>query len=524
MLRHPERRPVLRPRRPARVRILGWALAAGLAGASPAAAAGEGGGTDEPWALSLEEAVVSALEHNPDLQAERLAPVVAGAFERIERGAFDPTVFGEVAYTRRDEEQLGIETGVVREIDRVGVDASAGVRQRLPIGAEWRLSAIHELDEDRLVGDELHASSLRLTASQQLLRGRGREVNLVGVRQAELETLRSEHELRGFAQQLVADVEHAYWDFVLADREIAIHEESLRLAEAELRRAEERVELGDLAETELAPLESEAALRRQELIDARSRREMARLELLRLIGSDDQLGEDRSIEPETDPERAVREPDPVAEHLALALERRPELNQARLELRGDNLEVRRTRNGLLPELELFVSLGSSGYADSFSDAPREVDGSSYQAEIGLRVERPLANRAPEAEHRQALAQRNQASLSLSNLARLVRHDVRTAYIELERAAAQIEASRETRRAQEEQVRAAEERFRAGDATAFTVVQAQRDLLSARIDEVRARIAYREALVELYRLDGTLLERRGMQAAAEPGAPSGFEQR
>ncbi|ABM62639.1 TolC family protein [Halorhodospira halophila] len=473
---------------------------------------------DDTWGLSLEEAVYSAVEHNPALQAERLGPVVAGTFEQIELGAFDPEVFVEGDYRRRQLEQIGLETGQARDTDRTDVGLSVGIGQRLPIGADWRLSAVQDFDEDRASGQELHTSGLQLRLSQQLLQGRGREVNLVSLRQAELETLRSEHELQGFAQQLVADVEAAYWDFALADREIAIFEESLNLAEEEVQRAEERVRLGDLAETELAPLESEAALRRQELIDARSRREAARLELLRLIGSEDQLREDREIEPLTDPERLVVEPDPVAEHLALALERRPELNQARLDLRSENLQVTQTRNGLLPELELFIQLGSSGYADSFSGAPRDLDGSSYDAQVGISLGRSLTNRAPEAEHRQALTLRNQANLSLSNMARLVRHDVRTAHLELQRAAAQIEASGATRRAREEQVRAADERFRAGDATAFAVVQAQRDLLESRINEAAAQAEYRTALVELYRLDGTLLERRGIQSATDDVVP------
>lgn len=487
----------------------GLLLGAALLLAGRAAAGG-----DRAWELSLEEAVYSAVEHNPALQAERLGPVVAGTFEQIELGVFDPEGFGELTYDQQRGDELDRRTGARFDLEEDRAQLSLGLRQRTPLGFEWEASISQRFDDSDRSEVELHRTRAGVSLSQQLLQGRGREVNLVSLRQAELETLRSGHELQGFAQQLVADVESAYWEFSLADREIAIFEESLKLAEQEVERAEQRVELGDLAETELAPLESEAALRRQELIDARSRRESARLELLRLIGSEDQLQEDREIEPLTDPERLVVEPDPVAEHLALALERRPELNQARLDLRSENLQVTRTRNGLLPELELFIQLGSSGYADSFSGAPRDLDGSSYDAQVGISLGRSLTNRAPEAEHRQALTLRNQANLSLSNMARLVRHDVRTAHLELQRAAAQIEASRATRRAREEQVRAADERFRAGDATAFAVVQAQRDLLESRINEAAAQVEYRTALVELYRLDGTLLERRGIQAAAE----------
>ena len=49
-----------------------------------------------------------------------------------------------------------------------------------------------------------------------------------------------------------------------------------------------------------------------------------------------------------------------------------------------------------------------------------------------------------------------------------------------------------------------------------MAQAQRDLLVSQIGEVRAVVNYSKALVTLYRLDGSLLLRRGIAA---PGAKS-----
>ena len=483
---------------------------------------GQAGGSGSVLDLSLEDAVLSALEHNPALQAERFGPVAAGAFEAIERAELDATLLFAEGRARRErsdriDERLGERFDLVEE----RANLAAGLRRSTPWGTDLEFSVGQRFVDTERGETALHSTRVGVGLTQQLLRGRGSEVNLLRVRQAELDTLRSEYELRGFAEALVADVEAAYWDYVLADREIAIFEESLRLTEEQIEHTRERIRLGDVAETELAPLRAERALRRQELIDARSRRHVAQLELLRLVAADRSLGRITRVNPVSDPERPVIDPDPVEDHVALALQRRPELNQARMQLQRDQLEVTRTRNGLLPRLELFVTLGRSGYSDSFSGAVEELDGPSYDAELGVRLERPLGNRAPQAEHTRALAHRNQASAGLDNLARLVRHDVRTAYLELQRAAAQIEASAETRTSQEELARVESERFRAGQTTAFAVAQAQRDLLRSRIDEEAAVVAYRRALVDLYRLDGTLLERRGIEAAAAEGMPYGL---
>jgi outer membrane protein TolC len=49
----------------------------------------------------------------------------------------------------------------------------------------------------------------------------------------------------------------------------------------------------------------------------------------------------------------------------------------------------------------------------------------------------------------------------------------------------------------------------GRSTALLVAQAQRDVLSSQVGEVDAVVRHLQALVEFYRLEGTLLERRGI---------------
>jgi outer membrane protein len=90
-------------------------------------------------------------------------------------------------------------------------------------------------------------------------------------------------------------------------------------------------------------------------------------------------------------------------------------------------------------------------------------------------------------------------------------DVRTVYIEVDRTKQQIAASSVTRKFDEEKLRTETEKLRVGKSTSFLVAQAQRDLLVSRIAEVRALANYLKALIDLYRQDGSLLERRRISA-------------
>jgi outer membrane protein TolC len=329
------------------------------------------------------------------------------------------------------------------------------------------------------------------------MRGGSPAANLAVLRQAGLDVRASEYELRGAAEALIADVETAYWDFCLAGERIAIYEESVRLAEKQLEETRVRIEIG-----------------------ARGALETARIRLLRLLGPPGVAwGESaarfwsREVAPLDRPAAPDAGPAEVEEHVAKALASRPDLNQARLGVERGDLELVRTRNGLLPRLDLFVNLGRTGYADSFSSAFRDL-GDGYHVSAGVALEHTLGNRSARARQRRAAISRAEAELALANLANLAQVDVRTAHVAAATARERIAATAAARTLQEEALRAETEKFRVGKSTTFQVAQAQRDLVSARIAEVESVVGYLQALVGLHRADGSILERRGVSA---PGA-------
>lgn len=497
------------------------AIALAVVLAWPAAAAGPDTRVSPPQAvtapesgplrLSVEEAVALALQHNPALLAERQQPIVAGAFEAIERATFDPTLFAGVERGAEVTEQTFANTNNNLLVDRDTETAQIGLRQTLPTGTELELTLIQDRIESNRTPTQSGARA-GLSITQALLRGAGIDSNLVALRQARTDTLASAYQLRGFVATLVADVETTYWAYLGARERIRILETSRELAERQVEETRQRIAAGTLAENELAAVRAEAAQRRQDLIDGRAEAARLRTELLRLIAPPGEADYGRGIEPLSEVAIEPVAPEPAADHIQLALDRRPELNEARLLLARNELDVVATRNGLLPRLDLFVTLGGTGFAESYGDAWRGVDeADTYDLSAALEFEYPLGNRAARADNRRALAERSAARASLTNLERLVGADVRTAVLEAGRAAAQIEASAATRALREEALAAEEARFDVGRSTSLLVAQAQRDLVAARLDEADAYIAYRQALIDLYRLDGTLLVRRLIEA-------------
>ena len=465
-----------------------------------------------PLELSVEDAVMLALENNRDLQVRRLSPVIAGTFEKIERGAYDPRLFLEFSYAEERITETARSTGEQFSVEGERRSAAAGLRQDLPTGAEVEISVEQERTaSDRTPTQESARAGISIT--QSLLRGFGPAVNMAAVRQAELEGEASVHELEGFVEALIAQTETAYWNYVLAGKEIEIFERSLEVAKKQRDEVELRIEVGILGEIEAAAARAEVARREQALIDARSLLERRRLILLRLVNPWPDHSFDREVTAVSGPSIEPAPIEDVSDRVELARKRRPDLEEARLRLEQDRLEVVVTRNGLLPRLDVFIDLGKTGYSDSFSDSFNNMDDDNYDMAVGVGLTHYIGNRSAKARDLAAIATREQAEKAVANLEQMASLDVRLAINEAERARKQIAAGRITRELQEKTLEAEEERFEVGSGTGLLVAQAQRDLLAARINEVEAVVAYRLALIDLYRAEGSLLERRGIVLTA-----------
>ena len=470
-----------------------------------------------PMTITIEDAVLTALENNRALSVERLNPSIQRTFEQQERAAFDPRLSAEVSADEASGDRTTADERTGSESRDSSTSGKATVSELVPTGTtvELDMTTGPTAPAAAAAGDQTTRAAL--TVTQALLEGRGVAVNLADLRQARLDTQLSEYELRGFAEGLVAEVEDTYWDYVLARRQVEILNESLNLAQQQFDETQQRVRVGDLAETELAAAEAEVALRREALINARSTVDTLRARLVRLIRPGALQSADREVTPRSEPTIAAEPLDPLEEHVAVGLRMRPDLNQARLLVQQGDLELVKTKNGLLPRMDLFVSLGKTAYADSFGRSVRELGDGDDDLSVGVTFEYPLANRAARARRQRAVLTQQQLNGSLLNVEDLVREDVELAYIEVNRARQQVDATATTRKFQEEKLRAEMAKFRVGKSTALLVAQAQRDLVASQVSEVAATTNHLKARTDLFLKEGSLLERRGLSAPGRPPA-------
>ena len=459
--------------------------------------------------VSVQSAILLALENDEDLVVQKLRPEIRRAAELEALAPFDPVLFGRVGWERQNGEMVrgtGIQNSFITDtwVERVGV------REFFPTGTEISFDALTRISDQSLTR-QLVESRLGLTVTQALLRGFGPEVNLAAIREARLDTLASEYDLRGSALGLVADVERAYWDHVRFVQEVEVLRQTVALAEAFVKNIEERIKLQTAPQMDLAAAQAELALRRQDQIEAESSRDKSLVRLRRLLslpGADAWTREMRLVDK---PVVADVELDGVESHVQLAMRMRPEINAVKLGIQRGDLEVVKTRNGLLPKLDFFLTVGKSGYAESFGNAWRNVGGDEHDVMVGVSADYPAGNHLARGRYQRAVLTRRVAQEAVKNLETIVQEDVRIAFLEVKRAREQVTASAITRKLDEDKFRVEMEKLRLGQVTPFQVARAERDLTKSRLAEVQAAVDYQKALAHLYWAEGSLLERRGVSA-------------
>ncbi len=465
--------------------------------------------------LNLTEAIYQALERNPSVSIVRIMPQIAETTAREQRSAFEPRVTVSASRSESDRQQF-----LGRELEPLGLreerqSYSAGISETLPTGTTVSITSsmggyTRGYPATNNYTDQA-SGTLGLTVTQSLLQGFGLGPNLASLRKANLDVDITRAELKAVAEETASNVERAYWALYLAQEEISIQEKSLELAERLLKESEERVEVGKLAELDLATVRAEAANRRETLIDARGGYEQARLNFLFMLNPAGPSSWS-SVPVLTDaPFIPVDSLASVDDHEALGMKYRADLIQSRLSLQKGEIDVVRTRNGLLPRLDFFITLGRTTYAFEMRDAKPDIGSQFGEVNGGFTFGMPVSRGDARARYTRAKRSREHMELAVQKMERTVQRDVRSAYVEVLRARQQINATRITRELQEQKLDAELEKFRVGKSTNYLVLQAQRDYTASRRDEARSMVTYLNSLTNLYLMEGTLLERRGIQS-------------
>ncbi len=470
--------------------VFGFAL---VLTAAPALA-----GAPDAIQLSADDAVLMGLRNNKSLMIKQIAPKITLLKETAARAAFDDTLTGSLTGTVSDPLN-GANTATAK--------AETALSRKFHDGSSLKFGLSSDASDARASSSKF-TSHYSISLNTPIARDSGKAVNLASIKSSELDTQTAYNEIKAYSETLISQIFTAYWNYALTCQKIKIYENSLELAKNQLAETEAIAEVGKTAEIEVIAARAEVAQRQQSLVEIRSQSEKQKIALFYLINPDASTW-NNPLEPTESYKLNAIDTGSLDDAIALALKSRTDLAQARIQLEKGDLDIVKTKNGLLPYIDFFVTLGGTGYSDSFLTASNGILSDSSDIQFGVSYSAAIGRRAAKSSHEQALLSREQQSISIDNMALTINQDVRNAWIEIDRARQQVEAAGATLRLQEEKLRAESEKFKVGKSTSLTVAQTQRDLLQAQLDESQAIADYSIAMVALYKAQGTLADHYSM---------------
>lgn len=467
--------------------------------------------------LSLDDCVQMALNHNLDVQIQRINPVIDRFTLESSRGSYDPTWSSTIDESFRKSDvqinpQLGILTGgdeTTTEFGRTGIN---GV---LPYsGLTYDLStSVNRNTGNRFIG-ELYSISTGATLTQPLLKnlwidGPRRSI-LVGRRNVNISELR----LKSAVIDVITLVERAYYDLIFAAKNVEVQQQSLALAEQLLADNQKRVEVGTMAPLEEKQAQAQVAARKADLISSLQTLGTQQNTLKNLLTDDFLAWSEVLIQP-TETLIAVEGNFDKQNSWRKGIAMRPDLLLLKEDLEKQNIEVRYSHNQLFPALDLVGSYRQIGLDSNFRDTAGEsLSGRNPAYSIGARLTVPLGNRSARNRFRATKAVKQQAILRLKqseqNIIVEIDNAIKTAQSNYRR----VEATREARKYAEAALDAEEKKLANGASTSFVVLQLQKDLTDARSSELRSLADYNKSLADLAKSEGTTLEKKKLSLDLE----------
>lgn len=466
---------------------------------------------------------------------------------------FDPTLNGTLLGERSNSPQLTLLNTNSTDLTTTSFTGNFSYNQGFSTGTQISAGYQNFYADQNYYRDLFNPytlSGLGVTVTQPLLRGFGTELNRRFIHIAKNSEKISDYVFQQQAIVTVSGIIRLYDDLVSLNADVRVKQETLAAAQRLLEDNRNKVDQGTLAPIEATRAEAQVASARQDLINSegylRQQELILKTTLSRSWGDDPVVHDARIIPTDTLTLDPLPE-QPTAEIVTEALANRPDYQAAKIQLTNAEINLKGTKNELLPEIDLtgsYVASGLAGGYNASSGAGTNYPGvggdygtvlgqifkGTYPTySVGINLTLPVRNRVAQSDVARDELQVRQTQVRLKQLENQIRAEVEDALIALQRTRAAYEAAVQTTRLQEQSLAIEQDKFDVGLSTNFLVIQYQSYLAQARSTEVAALDAYAKAKVQFERTIGSTLAAHNVsideamkgvvQRASTPAVPS-----
>jgi outer membrane protein len=532
--------------------------------------------------LSIDDAVSLALENNMDISVQRYTPWLSEMSLLLSRSgangrlSFDPDVtmnLNEVDATTPVANPLlsGVgTTSTTSALTQHTTTGNFGYSQGFITGTNVQMNFNNSRSSSSTSANVFNpslSSTLSVSITQPLLNGFGFLPNERYIIEAKNSLKSSEWAFKLAVINDVTTTADDYWNLVYARANVKVEQQTVAVDQTLYSNNQKELNIGTMAPLDVLTAESQLASDQQQLIVAQTLQLQDETKLLNDITKDPSNSSLRNVEIiPTSPIPAgdsVGNPS-IEDAVAQAWLDRPEAQEAALQLKNDDVEVRATNNSLLPSLNLVGQYSTTGLGgvgkkttttatggdtqnladpivttngagnvvaviDPITGLPEYVGAAATTStttavpggindawdslihsrfptlQIGLQMNLPIRNRAAQSSNGIAQLDERRDAANQQETKNGIFVSVRNALIAVTQDRNAIVAASKARELAQQTFDDEQKKYQLGSSDSYTVALRSRDLTAAETTELQDQVSLVEAVVALDQAMGRTLE-------------------
>ena len=498
--------------------------------------------------LTLNEAIVMALESNHDIEVTRKSVLMAEFDLKAARGVYEPRFSGLAYYENATIPNISFFNPTTDRVQSKNFAGNVGLQAYIP---SFGTSITATLDNQRVGTDNLvqiispqYNSNLRVTVTQPLFRGRGFDQPRRAIEIAKSNLSLTDAQFRQRAIEIVAAAQRAYWDLTYALRNLQVQRDAVRDAKAQLEHNRRLVEEGQLAPVDVLAAETQVANFEQSVYDALNTVTVAENALKNIVSANRGEGIwSKSITPVDSVDLDVPTTT-LPEALDAALQNRPELQINQTQKKINAIDQKYFRDQQKPQIDLVASYTSTGVGGSLNpnfinpfcrDNPQDpacqqalqallrlvggagstwgdILANKYPTyRVGVQFNLPLfGNKTADAQYGRSLVEGDRLNVVHDQLEQNIQVEVRNALQFVRTAEARLRSASISRENSEKQYESEQRKLDSGQSDIYRVLERQTALTTARSNELRAQTELNKSIADLQRATGNSLKANNVE--------------
>jgi len=381
-------------------------------------------------------------------------------------------------------------------------------------------------------------STFQAKVTQHLLQGFGPWLNTRFILQAKNDRRITDSAFRQQLLSTVTQVENIYWGLVSAYEDEQAKERALTQSTQLTADNRRQLEIGTLAPLDVVNSDAAVAADKQALVASKTNLEYQQLIMKQAIArnlNDPQLSNAPVIPTDrVSLDRLPEEDTPIEDLVRQAYASNPQIEQAVLQMKNNEITIKAFKNNLLPTVDAYAFYGGSALGgvqnpalvcDFTTNAPcppntfptrgmNDVLANTYNGRypdtgVGVNINIPIRNRIAQADQARSQMEYRQSQMRLQQLYTQTRIQVINEQYAMTNDRAQVQSAQAARDYALQSLDAEQKKYKLGASTTALVLQQQRNLATADNNLISATALYAKDRVGLGQLLSNLLDKYGI---------------